>query len=78
MFWESITSNDIISYKNDNGIVYGYFNQKAFDMALYSRAKESSNSFEAKNQWDDERGKRAVRLDDISIQRHSLLWFYRI
>lgn len=74
MFWESITSNDIISYKNDNGIVYGYFNQKAFDMALYSRAKESSNSFEAKNQWDDERGKRAVRLDDISIQRHSLLF----
>lgn len=74
MFMEPITSNDIINYKKDNGIVYGFFNQKALDMTLYSRAKESSNSFEAKNQWKDEREKRAVRLDDISIQRHSVLF----
>ena len=71
---ESTTPNDIIIYKNDNGIVYGFFNQKALDMALYTRAKESSNNFEAKNQWKDEREKRAVRLDDISIQRHSVIF----
>lgn len=71
---ESTTPNDIIIYKNDNGIVYGYFNQKALDMALYTRAKKSSNNFESKNQWEDEKGKRSASLDDISIQRHSILF----
>ena len=71
---ESTTPNDIIIYKNDNGIVYGYFNQKALDLALYTRAKKSSNNFESKNQQENERGKKSVSLDDISTQRHSILF----
>ena len=71
---DSIKSNDIITYKFESGFVYGYLNQKALDLALYYRAKKRTHNFEDKNQWEVERDKRAVRLDDISIQRHSILF----
>ena len=71
---ESTILNDIITYKEENGIVYGYLNQPALDLALYNRAKESTNNFTAKNQWNDERSKKDVQLKDISIQKHSILY----
>lgn len=71
---EDITVKAIITYKEDNGIVYGYLNQEELDIALYERAKIRSHDFEDKNQIEDERKKRAVRLDDISIQRHSIIF----
>ena len=50
--------NDIITYKEDNGIVFGYLNQKALDIAIYNRVKEECNS----NQ----------KLIEISSQTHSI------
>lgn len=66
--------NNILSYKEENGIVYAYFNQKALDISLYNRAKERSNNFTAKDKYDSEKNKRTVRLDDISVQKHSILY----
>lgn len=67
-------SIDIISYKEENGIVYGYLNQYALDLALYNRAKNRTNNFTAKDQWNDERSKKDVQLKDISTQKHSILY----
>ena len=71
---EPVKTDDIITYKEENGVVYGYFNQIALDLALYNRARERTHNFADKDQWEDERSKRAVSLDDISIQRHSILF----
>ena len=62
---------DIILYKEDKGTIYGYLNQKALDLALYNRAKEKTNNFEIKAY--NGQDKRAVQLDDITIQRHSIV-----
>ena len=35
-----ITDTEVITYKEDNGIVSGYFNEKAFAISIYKRAKE--------------------------------------
>ena len=74
-FSEPMNSNDIITYKEDNGIVYGYLNQKALDLAFYNRAKEKTHNFEDKNLLEEDRNKRNVRLGDISIQRHSIIFW---
>lgn len=66
-------SIDIITYKEENGIIYGYFNQPALDLALYNRAKETTNNFTTKNQYSNENSKKDVQLKDISIQKHSIL-----
>lgn len=62
-------TKEIILYKEDKGVIYGYLNKKALDLALYNRAKERTNNFEIKDGQD----KRAVQLDDIIIQRHSIV-----
>ena len=71
--FESVIFNDIITYKKENDIVYGYFNQSALDLALYNRAKETTNNFTTKNQYCNENSKKDVQLKDISIQKHSIL-----
>lgn len=64
-------TKEIILYKEDKGIIYGYLNQKALDLALYNRAKERTNIFDSKAY--NGQDKRAVQLDDIIIQRHSIV-----
>lgn len=64
-------TKEIIQYKEDKGIIYGYLNQKALDLALYNRAKERTNNFGSKAY--NGQDKRAVQLDDIIIQRHSIV-----
>lgn len=64
-------TKEIILYKEDKGIIYGYLNQKALDLALYNRAKERTNNFDSKAY--NGQDKRAVQLDDIIIQRHSIV-----
>lgn len=71
---ELFNTSDIITYKVDNNIVYGYLNQKALDLALYNRAKERTHNFLDKDQWESERSKRPIQIFDISIQRHSILF----
>ena len=67
-------TKEIIIYKENDGIVYGYLNQKALDVALYNRAKERTHNFEDKKKREDEKEKRAVQLEDISIQKHTILF----
>ena len=67
------TSMDcIITYKKENDVVYGYLNQKALDAFLFNRAKERTDNFQSKNQWDDESKKRPVKLDDICSNKHTV------
>lgn len=65
-------TKDIILYKEDKGIIYGYFNQKAFDLALYNRAKESTKNFSILDLSDTGERKRAVEMNDISNQKHTI------
>ena len=67
-------SDKIIIYKEDNGFVYGYLNQKELDLCLYNRAKEKSHNFTDKDRCESERSKRPVWLADIGVQRHSILF----
>lgn len=69
---EKLSSCEIISYKEESGIVYGYFNQYALDVALYNRAKERTNNFKDKDKWESERRKRPVKLEDIRKAKHSI------
>ena len=72
---ETIKTDNIITYKEENGIVYGYFNQMALDLALYNRAKESTHNFTVVEICDSSNPpKRALELKDISIQKHSILF----
>ena len=71
---DKTSHDDIITYKKDNDVVYGYFNQAALDSALYNRAKERTHDFKDKAKWDDERNKRAVTLKDIVPQKHTVLF----
>lgn len=66
--------DDVIVYEEKEGVVYGYINQKALDMALYNRVKEKTNGFTDKDLIIGEVNKRAVKLDDISLQQHSVLF----
>lgn len=69
---EKLSSCDIISYKEEGGVVYGYLNQNALDVALYNRAKERTNNFKDKDKWEGERRKRPVKLEDIRKAKHSI------
>lgn len=72
---QSISIDDVITYKEDNGIVYGYLNQKALDCVIYNRAKQNTQDFTILEESDDgEEPKRALKLDDISIQRHCIVF----
>lgn len=66
------SSDSIITYKKEYDVVYGYLNQKALDTFLFNRAKERTNNFQSKNQWDDEIKKRPVKLGDISSNNHTI------
>ncbi len=65
-------TDDIISYKVENGIVYGYYNQISLDIALYNRAKKLTENFTNRKKWDGNIYLRAVKPDDIFVQRHSI------
>ena len=67
-----INTDDIITYKEDGGIIYGYFNQEVMDNFLYNRAKENSHNFTDKDQIKEEFFKRALRLEDLSDLQHSI------
>ena len=56
--------DDIIIYKEDNGIVYAYFNKNAFDIYLYNRAKERTNDFSIPDKRKDYGG-RSLILNDL-------------
>ncbi len=64
--------NDIITYKEDNGIVYGYFNQKAMDYFFFYRAKINSHDFSDKSPYEEDIYKRVIQFDDISVQEHNM------
>lgn len=66
--------DEIITYKEKDSVVYGYLNQNALDKALYNRAKERTHNFTEKDKWEDERNRRSVKFDDISMQKHSVLF----
>ena len=71
----SYNTNEVITYKEDNGIVYGYLNQKALDCVIYNRAKQNTQDFAILEESDDgEEPTRALKLDDISIQRHCIVF----
>lgn len=60
----------IINYEIKDGVVYGYLNQYALDNCLYQRAKERTHNFTDKNQWENEKDKRAVSLEDYNSPRN--------
>lgn len=72
-----VTIDDIIDYKEENGVVNAYFNQQALDAYLFERAKVKSNNFSTKEQWERERGKRAVKLEDLNNIDHAV-WSYAL
>lgn len=65
----------IINYEIKDGVVYGYLNQYALDNCLYQKAKERTHNFTDKNQWENEKDKRAVSLEDIRKNKHSISIF---
>ncbi len=72
-----VTIDDIVDYKEENGVVNAYFNQQALDVYLFERAKVKSNNFSTKEQWERERGKRAVKLEDLNNTDHAV-WSYAL
>ncbi len=72
-----VTIDDIIDYKEENGVVNAYFNQQALDIYLFERAKVNSNNFTTKEQWRAEQKKRAVRLEDLNNADH-MVWSYAL
>ena len=72
-----VTIDDIIVYKEENGVVNAYFNQQALDVYLFERAKVKSNNFSTKEKWERERGKRAVKLEDLNNTDHAV-WSYAL
>jgi len=59
------SADDIISYKEENGIVYAYLNQKALDIALYILAKEKLKDITRLEQW-----YRKIEINDIIKTKH--------
>ena len=72
-----VTIDDIIDYKEENGVVNAYLNQQALDIYLFERAKVNSNNFTTKEQWRAEQKKRAVRLEDLNNADH-MVWSYAL
>lgn len=68
----NIIINDIITYRKEDDIVYGYLNQIALDAILYKRAQERTHNFKVKDQWEGERNKRPVTPFDINICDHTI------
>lgn len=64
--------DDIIVYKKENGLIHAYLNQKALDIYLYNRAKELTNNFKIKEEYDDEKFKRNLNIDDLPNIRHTV------
>lgn len=66
------SQDEIIRYEEENGIVKGYLNQRALDFCLFERARQRTNNFSLKSEWDAKRVKRNLTLNDISSFEHSI------
>ena len=66
----SVDIDDIITYKEENGVINAYYNQRALDIYLYNRARTRTDNFTSKNQWKDEINKRPVFLEDLHNVKH--------
>lgn len=66
----SVDIDDIITYKEENGVINAYYNQRALDIYIYNRARTRTDNFTSKNQWKDEINKRPVFLEDLHNVKH--------
>lgn len=71
----AISTDDILTYKKEGDVVYGYLNQSALDAFLYNRAKANTNNFQSDFKWRSQEGKRVVTLHDITKNDHSVYFF---
>ena len=67
-----ISTDDILTYKKEGDVVYGYLNQTALDAILYNRTKIITNKLLSDCNEGSQMKKRAATLHDISINDHSV------
>lgn len=67
-----ISADDILTYKKEGDVVYGYLNQTALDAILYNRTKIITNKLLSDCNEGSQMKKRAATLHDISINDHSV------
>ena len=70
---KSVTSDDFITYKEENGIVYGYLNQMELDTAIINRTYNyGTKAFDYYNLSSLERSLRTARLDYCHKLEHTV------
>lgn len=71
----AISTDDILTYKKEGDVVYGYLNQTVLDTILYNLANKKAQKFPNHCNGESQVKERAITLHDISINKHSVCVF---